>query len=92
MTITPGRVATLLAIVAGLAGAIAPAAANLDWSSTAGVITGTVAIVGAIAAWLQGWRQHEARLEDSPSFVADLDDQAGADDHPAAADTTPLIT
>jgi hypothetical protein len=90
--ITPGRIATLLAIVAGLAGAVAPAAANLDWSSTAGVIAGTFAIVGAIAAWLQGWRQHEARLETSPSLLADLDDQAGAHDHPAPAPDVPAIT
>jgi hypothetical protein len=89
---TPGRVATLLAIVAGLAGAIAPTAANLDWSSTAGVIAGTFAIVGAIAAWLQGWRQHERLQATDPAFVADLDDQAGAHDHPAPAPDVPTIT
>jgi hypothetical protein len=90
MTITPGRIATLLAIIAGVAGAAAPAIANMDWSSTAGVIAGTLAVVGAIVAWLKGWREHEARLEDSPSMVADLDDQAGADDHPPVP--TPSVT
>jgi hypothetical protein len=82
--ITPGRAATALAVLAGAAGAAAPAVANMDWSSTAGVIAGTLAIVGAITAWLKGWREHEARLADSPSHVADLDDVAGAADHPAA--------
>jgi hypothetical protein len=84
MTVTPGRVATALAIGAGLPGAVAPAVANLDLSSTAGVIAGMLAVVAVITAWLKGWRQHEARLETSPSHVADLDDTAGADDHPDA--------
>jgi protein-S-isoprenylcysteine O-methyltransferase Ste14 len=79
---TPGRIATVLAIVAGVAGAVAPAAANLDWTSTAGVIAGTLAIVGAIGKWLTGWQQHEARQATDPALVADLDDTAGAEDHP----------
>jgi hypothetical protein len=89
---TPGRIATLLAIVTGAAGAVAPAAANLDWTSTAGVIAGTLAIVGAIAKWLTGWQQHERLQATDPAFVADLDDQAGADDHPHTGPDVPAVT
>jgi hypothetical protein len=88
---TPGRIATLLAIVAGVAGAITPAAADLDWTSTAGVIAGTLAIVAAIAKWLTGWQQHERLQAVDPAFVADLDDTAGADDHPAPEPITPPL-
>lgn len=56
---TPGRIATILAIVAGIATAITPAVANMDWTSTAGVIAGGIAIVGAIVKWLDGWQKWE---------------------------------
>jgi hypothetical protein len=89
MTITPGRIATALAIIAGVAGAATPAIANMDATSTAGVIAGTFAVVAAVAAWLKGWREHEQREAYDPSLLADLDDVAGAADHPEGKVATP---
>lgn len=57
----PNRVATVIAVIAGIATAVAPVVANMDWSSTAGVIAGGVAVVAAIVKWLDGWQKFEAR-------------------------------
>lgn len=51
---SPSRVAVYLAALAALAGGLAPVVANLDWSSTAGVIAAVVAIAGVVAKWLDG--------------------------------------
>lgn len=58
---TPNRIAVYLTALAALAGGLAPAIADLDWTSTAGVIAGLVAILSVVQKWLSGWQQHEAR-------------------------------
>lgn len=58
----PNRIAVYFTIVAGLAGAIAPAVAHLNLSSTAGVVAGLGAIVLAVLKWLTGWQKYEADL------------------------------
>ena len=60
---TPNRVATLMAIVASVLTAIVPAVANMDWTSTAGVLAGGFGVVVAIVKWLQGWQNHEQHLQ-----------------------------
>lgn len=70
----PNRIALYVLFIAGLAGAIAPVAANLDWQSTAGVITGVGAIAGAVVTFVLGWQKHEERT-DLAAFDAS---QAGA--------------
>lgn len=60
---TPNRIATVIAVIAGVATALAPVVANMDWESTAGIIAGGVAAVTAILTWLVGWQKHEARVE-----------------------------
>ena len=60
---TPNRVATLIAIIAGVLTAVVPAVANMDWTSTAGVVGGGFAVVVAIVKWLQGWQNHEQHLQ-----------------------------
>jgi hypothetical protein len=62
MKITPARVAALLTGASGLAAAISGPVANLDWSSTAAVLGGLAAILGAAVTFLKGQRAHEARL------------------------------
>lgn len=61
---TPNRVATILAVIAGILTAVTPVVANMDWSSTAGVIAGGTAAVLAILKWLDGWQKHEHNLAD----------------------------
>lgn len=60
MKITPNRVAVILTALTGLAGAIAPAVANLDPTSTAGIVAGLGTIAAAVVKWLDGWQKHEA--------------------------------
>jgi hypothetical protein len=57
----PNRIAVYLTAIAGLLTALAPVVADLDWTSTAGVIAGFVGVAGVVAKWLDGWQKHEAR-------------------------------
>lgn len=58
---TPNRIATLLTALSGIAAAVAVPVANLDTTSTVGVAMGVLAILGAFATWMKGWRAFEAR-------------------------------
>jgi hypothetical protein len=53
------RVATALAVLAGIATAAIPAIIDADWETTAGVIAGGLSVVGAIVYWLKGWQSYE---------------------------------
>lgn len=55
------RVVAVAAALISLALAVLPVVANFDWTSTAGVIAGIVAVLGIVDRWLQGWQAHEAR-------------------------------
>jgi hypothetical protein len=75
MQITPARVASLLAAVAALLTALAPAIANLDVTSSAGCIAGAVSVVGILDRFLVGQRAHEARqatLDPAPLAASEL--------------------
>lgn len=63
----PNRIAVYFTIAAGLASAIAPALADMDTTSVAGVIAGVVAIVTATTTFLFGWQKHEARQAALPA-------------------------
>lgn len=56
----PNRVAAVLGSVAAIAGAIAPAVANLDLSSSAGVLAGVVTIGAIVLKFLDGSQKSEA--------------------------------
>lgn len=58
----PNRVATYLTALSGLAAAIAVPVANLDTTSTAGVLGGLAAILAVAYKWLDGWQHHEAQV------------------------------
>jgi hypothetical protein len=55
-------VSSLLAGASALLAAIAPAVANLDVTSTAGLFGGAVVIAGILSQFLKGQRAHEARV------------------------------
>lgn len=57
----PNRIAVYLTVLAGVAGALAPVVADMDWSSVAGIVAGLGAIVATVVKWLDGWQKHEAR-------------------------------
>lgn len=57
----PNRVALYLTSLAGLGAAVAPVVADLDLTSTIGVIGGLAAILGVVRKWLEGWQAHEER-------------------------------
>lgn len=59
--LAPNRIAVYLTAASGLTAAIAVPVANLDTSSTVGVLGGLVAILGVAVKWLDGWQKHEAR-------------------------------
>lgn len=65
----PNRIAVWLTALAGLLTAISPVVANLDWTSTAGLIAGFVGVVGVVAKWLDGWQKHEARADGIPGLT-----------------------
>jgi hypothetical protein len=62
MQLTPARVSSLLAGASALLAALAPAIANLDVTSTAGLFGGAVIIAGVVSQFLKGQRAHEARV------------------------------
>lgn len=55
------RVVAIAAAVISLALAVLPVLADMDWTSTAGVIAGIIAVLGVAQTWLSGWQKHEAR-------------------------------
>lgn len=59
----PNRLAVYLTIAAGLLAAVAPVVANLDLTSTAGVIAGLIAIVTVVSKWLTGWQATERTVQ-----------------------------
>lgn len=56
-----GRVVTVLTAATSLLLAVTPAVADLDPSSTAGVVAGIGGLVLIVRKWLDGLQQHEAR-------------------------------
>lgn len=55
------RVVAIAATIISLALAVLPVAANMDWTSTAGILAGVIAVLGVTQKWLEGWQKHEDR-------------------------------
>lgn len=74
MQIAPNRVAVYLTAGAALAGGLAPAVADLDVTSTGGIIAGLAVILGVVNRWLTGWQTHEANAHwaDHNRFMNEL--------------------
>jgi len=63
-----GRIVTILGAAAGLATALAPALANLDFASTGGLVGGMLAIAAIVSKWLSGWQSYEADVRDPTKY------------------------
>lgn len=59
------RVVVGLTVLTGLATAVAVPLANLDTSSTIGVVSGAGVVMAAALKFLSGWQAHEARVADT---------------------------
>lgn len=59
--LAPNRIAVYLTALAAIAGGLAPVVADLDLSSTAGVVAGVFSIVAVARKWLDGWQAYERR-------------------------------
>lgn len=59
----PNRIAVYLTAAAGLLTAITPAVADLDTTSTAGLVGGFIGIAGIVHKFLEGWQRYEERTE-----------------------------
>lgn len=79
MQIAPNRIAVYLTGAAALAGGLAPAVADLDVTSTAGIAAGLAVLFGVVDRWLRGWQGHEERSswQDQHRFMAELGDPEG---------------
>ena len=58
-----GRIVTIVSIVVGAIGALAPVVLEMDLSSTAGIVAGLVAASAVVVKYLEGWQRYEARLD-----------------------------
>lgn len=65
MKLLPNRVAVWLTSLAALSGALAPAVADLDLSSTVGIIGGLAVLLGVVRKWLDGWQAYEKAQTDT---------------------------
>jgi small-conductance mechanosensitive channel len=60
--VLPNRIAVYLVAAGALITAIAVPVAELDLSSTAGVIAGLASITAVVDRWLKGWQQYEQQF------------------------------
>ena len=58
-----GRVVALASVFLGLIGAVLPAVAQMDLSSTAGIVAGLIAVTSIAVKFLDGWQRYEERLD-----------------------------
>lgn len=57
----PNRVAVWLTAAAALCAGLAPVVADLDVSSTVGVVAAIASVTAVVDRWLKGWQSYEAR-------------------------------
>lgn len=76
---TPNRTVALVVAGLGLLAAVLPAIADMDWTSTAGVIGGLGGVVAIAYKWLDGWQKAEARSADPMLGTVEGDPPAVAD-------------
>lgn len=81
------RIVVLVTALLGLAAAVLPVAANMDWTSTAGVIGGAAVAAAAAVKWLDGWQRHE----DREAFAEQLDPEFTPDPEPPVGDESASV-
>lgn len=62
----PNRIAVYLTAAAGLCTALAPVAANLDVTSTVGIVGAFAGVAVVVKQWLSGWAKYEERVALEP--------------------------
>ena len=62
----PNRIAVYFTALAALCAAIVPAIANLNTTSTIGIIGGVGALAAVVSTWLVGWQKYEERVALEP--------------------------
>jgi hypothetical protein len=70
---TPNRIAVYLTAIAALLGGLAPAVANLDLTSTIGIVAGLGTLLGVVYKWLEGWQKYEAELPVEITVPVDIE-------------------
>lgn len=60
----PNRIAVYAGAAGGLLTALAPVAANLSITDTAGLVGGMAAIAAVLVKWLDGWQKYEQDVRD----------------------------
>jgi len=63
-SLNTGRLATYLAAAGGLLTALTPVVANLDVTSTVGLVGGMGAIAAVVVKFLDGWQKYEQDVRD----------------------------
>lgn len=53
------RVVAVATAVVSLCLAALPVLADMDWTSTAGIVAGIIAVLGIVNRWLEGWSRYE---------------------------------
>ena len=70
----PNRLAVYITGLIALLAGLLPLVGNLDWTSTAGVIAGLLAILGVVYKWLDNWGKWE-RGEGNALLPGELEDE-----------------
>ena len=68
----PNRIAVYFTAAAALAAALVPVIANLDITSTVGIVGGVAALAGVVSVWLNGWQKYEERTALEPLIEEQL--------------------
>lgn len=76
----PNRIAVYFTALAALATGLLPVIANLDLTSTIGVVGGVAALATVISVWLFNWGKYEERQALEPL----IQEQSGAGSRPEA--------
>lgn len=62
------RIVTILTVIAGVIVAGLPVLADMDTTSTAGVLGGLASISVVVVKWLDGWQKFESRTDDALNY------------------------
>lgn len=88
----PNRVVAVVAAVMSLSLAVLPVVGNFDWTSTAGVLAGVVAVLAVAHTWLIGWQKHEGyQFEKHLYAVRTAAPDPGPPDPPPLAAPVPWV-
>ena len=85
----PNRLATYAAALAALCAAIVPVLADLDWTSTVGIIGGVGALSAVVWKWLDGWQKYEERVALEPILPENQPVQLPTEGAPGTTYTPP---